>query len=94
MEGLNEQHGKILSGLGSGPGEGLRARQPPCGFGLGEALQLPKSDFAGALWVFQAPLACTVRRVCGRAAHDHHGYPARVEVELLASTDRAAGRTE
>ena len=24
------------------------------------------------------------RRMCGRAAHDHHGHPARVQVELLA----------
>ena len=30
----------------------------------------------------------------GRAAHDHHGYPARVEVELLALTDCVAGYVE
>ena len=46
--------------------------------GLGDALQLHKKDLAGTLWVFRAPEACTVRRMCCRAAHDHHGYPARV----------------
>ena len=65
-------------GLGLGLGEGLRASQPACGLCLGDALQLPKKDLAGALWVFRAPEACTVRRMlCGRAAHDRHGCPAR-----------------
>ena len=59
-------------------GEGLGASQLPCGLGLGDALQLPKKDLAGTLWVFRAPEVCTVRRMCGRASHDHHGYPARV----------------
>ena len=49
----------------------------------GNALQLPKEDLASALRVIPAPEACTVRRICGRAAHDHHGYLARVEMELL-----------
>ena len=29
--------------------------------------------------------ACAIRRMCGRAACDHHCYLARVQVELLAS---------
>ena len=49
-------------------------------------LQLPKEDSASAVRVPRAPEASAVRRLCGRAAHDHHGYPARVEVELLALT--------
>ena len=39
-------------GVGSGPGEGFRARQPPCGLGLGDALQLANEDLAGAFLVF------------------------------------------
>ena len=38
-------------GLGPRPGEGIRAGQPSCGLGLGDALQLSKEDLAGALWV-------------------------------------------
>ena len=34
-----------------------------------------------------------VRRMCGGAAPDHHGFLARVEVELLAPTDCVAGCT-
>ena len=81
-------------GLGSGLGEGLRARQPSGGLGLGNALQLPKKDLAGALWILRAPEACAVSRMCGGAAPDHHGHLARVEVELLASTDCIAGCIE
>ena len=62
-----------------GLGEGLRARQSSCGLGLGNALQLPKQDLASAVRVVPAPEACTVRRMCGRAAPDHHDYPARVQ---------------
>ena len=70
-------------GLGLGLGEFLRAGQSPCGVGLGDALQLPEEDTAGALWVLRAPEASAVRRMCGGAAPDHHGYLARIEVELL-----------
>ena len=35
------------------------------------------------LWVFRAPEGCTVRRMCGRAAHDHHCYLARFQAELF-----------
>ena len=59
--------------------------------GLGNALQLPKEDLASAVRVLRAPEACTVGRTCGRAAHDHHGHPAGVEVELLALTGCGAG---
>ena len=38
-----------------------------------DALQLPKKDLAGAVRLFRAPDACTVRRMCGRAVTDHHG---------------------
>ena len=46
----------VSGGLGSGLGEGLRAGQPPCGLGLGDAFQLPNEDFA--------PEASAVRRMC------------------------------
>ena len=62
--------------------------------GLGDVLQFPKKDLAGILWVFRALEACTVRRVCGRAAHDHHVYLARVQVELLTFTHCFAGCVE
>ena len=54
--------------------------------GLGDTLHLPKEDLASAVRVLRAPEACAVRRVCGGAAHDHHGHPARVQVEFVAST--------
>ena len=38
-------------GLGSGLGECLRAGQPSCGLGLGDALQFLEEDLAGAFWV-------------------------------------------
>ena len=57
----------------------------PCGVGLGGALQLPKEDLASAVRVLPAPEASAVRRMCGGAAPDHHGHPARVRVELFAS---------
>ena len=67
MEELSEQCGRscwngevqILSrrrsSLGSGPGEGLRAREPPCGVGLGDALRFPKEDLASAVRLFCEP---------------------------------------
>ena len=64
-------------GLGLGLGEGLRAGQSPCGVVLGDALQLPEEDTAGALWVLPAPEASAVRRMCGGAAPDHHGNLAK-----------------
>ena len=48
------------SGLGSGRGEGLRAGQSPCCVGMGDALQFPKEDFAGAMRAFRAPEAGAV----------------------------------
>ena len=80
--------------LGSGPGEGLQARHPTCGLGLGDALQFPKEDLAGALWVFRAPEASAVRRMCGGAAPDQHGHLPRGKVELLVSTCCVAGRVK
>ena len=38
--------------------------------GLGDAFQLAKEDPASAVRVLRAPEACTVRRMCGRAAHE------------------------
>ena len=70
--------------------KGLRACQPPCGLGLGDASQFPKKDLA-VLCVFRAPEEGTVRRMCGRAVTDHHGHPAGVQVELSASADCIAG---
>ena len=43
---------KERSCLGAGSGEGLRAGQSTSGLGLGDVLQLPEEDLAGALWVF------------------------------------------
>ena len=70
-------------GLGSGPGEGLRAGQPSCAVGVGDALQLPKEDLASAVRVLRASEA--VRRM--RGGPDHHGYLARVKAELLALSE-------
>ena len=81
-------------GFGSGPGEGLRACQPPCGLGLRDAFQLPKENLAGAVRPLWAPVACSVRRMCGGAPPDHHGHLARVQVELLAFTLCSAGCVE
>ena len=76
-------------GLGSsGSGEGLRACQFPSGLGLGDALLLPKENLAGAMWVLRASEASAVRRMCGRAAPDHHCHLARVQVESLASVTK------
>ena len=65
----------------------------PVGLGLGDAFQFPKKDLASALRLLRAPEG-TVRRMCGRAAADHHGHPARVQVELLASAHCGAGCAE
>ena len=60
--------------------------------GLGDSLQLPKEDTAGAVRVLRASEAGAVRRMRGGAAKDHHGSLARVKMELHASTCCAAGR--
>ena len=73
--------------FGLRPGKGLWV-------GQGNALQLPKKDLAGALWVLRAPETSAVRRMCGGAALDYHGHIARVKVELLASTYCVAGCVE
>ena len=65
--------------FGSESGEGIGAGQSSCGLGLGNALQNPKEDFASAVGVLRPP----VRRMCGRAAHDHHSCPARVQWSCL-----------
>ena len=69
-------------------------RQPPSGLGLGNTHQLPKEDLTSALRLFRAPEECTVRRMCGRAATNHHGHFARVQVELLAVAHCVAGCIE
>ena len=92
--GKAKERGSRSSSLGSGPCKGLRACQPSCGLDLGDVLQLPKEDLAGAVRLFRAPEACAVRKMCGGAAHDHHGSFARVQVELLASTHCFAGCVE
>ena len=48
----------------------------------------PKEGLEGAVRL--APEAGAVRRMCGRAAHDHHGFFARIQVELFASAYRFA----
>ena len=60
-------------------------------FGLGPRTSASKEDLASAVRVFRAPEACTIRRMCGRVAHDHHGFLARIAVELLALADCVAG---
>ena len=83
-----EERGAVA--LVAGPCEGILASQPTDGLGLGDALQLPKEDVAGAVWSFQAPEASAVRRLRGGAAPDHHGHLARVQVELFAFTHCSA----
>ena len=68
--------------------------QSSCGLGQGDALQLPKEDLASALRLFRAPEEGGVRRMCGRAVADHHGHPARVQVELFAVAHCVAGCIE
>ena len=53
-----------------------------------------KEDSAGAVRPIRSPEACTVRRVCGRAANNHHCYLARVQEELFAFTFCTAGCVE
>ena len=62
-----------------------------CSVGLGDALQLPEEDTAGAMRVLRAPEVSAVRRMRGGAAPDHHGFFARVQVELLASSTYCGG---
>ena len=64
------------------------------GLGLGDTLELPKEDLAGALRIFRAPVASAVWRMCGRAAPDHHGHSAGVQVELLVIDKCVAGCAE
>ena len=45
----------------------------------------PRKILRVLCWYFEQRRAQIVG--CGRAANNHHGYPARVEVELLALTD-------
>ena len=51
------------SSSGFGSGEGLRPAESPCGLGLGDALQLPDKDLAGAVRVLEAPEESAVRRI-------------------------------
>ena len=51
-------------------------------------------DLAGVVWIFRAPEASAVRGMWSGAAPDHHGCPARVEVELLMPAYCVAGRAE
>ena len=58
--------------------------QPPCGVGLGNALQLPQEGLPSVVRILRAPETSAVRRMCGGAAPDHHGHLGRVKVELPA----------
>ena len=80
--------------FGTGPGGGCRASQSPSGVGLGGALQFPKKGRAGAVPLFRAPEASAVRRMRGGSAPDHHGYLARVQVELFVLMHYSAGCVE
>ena len=74
---------KRSGGVGAGLGEGFRACQSPGDLGLGDACQFPRKDLTCALRLLRAPEKGAVRRMRGRAATNDHGYPARVQVELL-----------
>ena len=50
-------------------------------------------SFARKMLLLRAPEASAVQRMCGGAAPDHHGYLARIQVELRAPTCCVAGRT-
>ena len=52
---------------------------------------LPKEDLASAVRYSEHQRRVQFEGCAARAAHDHHGYPARAEVELLALTDCVAG---
>ena len=55
-------HGRSKRSRSGSPGldKSLRAGQSSGGVGLGDALQLPKEDIAGAMRVLRAPAACSV----------------------------------
>ena len=72
----------------------LAGQSFPCCVDMRDALQFPKEGLAGALWELRAPEARAVRRMCGGAAHDHHGHFAMVEMELLVSPNCIAGCAE
>ena len=50
---------------------------------LGDALQLPEEDIAGALRILRAPEAIAVRRMCVGTALDHHGNLAKGRSEVV-----------
>ena len=54
--------------------------------GLGNALQIPQTDYVSLMWLLRAPAARSVRRVRGGAALHPDGLLPCVEVELLSST--------
>ena len=54
----------------------------------------PRKNLRVLCGCFRSQETGAVRRMGGGAAHDHHGFLARVEVELLASTYCVAGRNE
>ena len=86
-----KNQGAVTKKKRSGRGEDIRAGQSPCGVGLGDALQVPMEDIAGAVRLFRAPEA---RRMRGGAAPNHHGHLARIPVELFAFTHCSAGCVE
>ena len=72
LNGKAKEEDQGSGGVGSGPGEGFRACQPPSGLGLGDTLQFPKEYLAGALRLFRAPEvrgvgASKVSRMSGNA---------------------------
>ena len=58
----------------------------PCGVGLGDALQLPKEDLAGAVRIlFEHQRRAQLEGCVVEPLQYHHGYPAWIQVGLLAS---------
>ena len=79
-----------LGAVAFGLGEGARAGQSA----WATHFSFPRKTLRVLCGYLEHQRASAVRRTCGGAAPDYHGYLARVEVELLASMDRVAGRTE
>ena len=91
-EAREEDQGALAFKTGSG--KGLSSVLASLWFGPAQRISASKEDPAGAVRVLRAPEACTARRMCGRPAHDYHGDPARVQVELFAFAHCIAGCIE
>ena len=62
--------------------------------GLGRRISASQGKYCGYCAVTFSTIGVCNLKVCGRAVHDHHGYLARVQVELFAFTHCSAGCVE